>query len=58
LQRREVDHQRVLVEKVRNVAEAGFELTRQCDEVGGLEQQSHQGQVGALDFEGGGSGGL
>jgi hypothetical protein len=57
-QRREVDHQRVLVEEVGNVAKAGFEFARQGDEVGGLEQQGHQGQVGALDFKGGGSGGL
>ena len=45
LQGGQVHHQRLVVEKIGDVAEAGFQLIGQRVQVRGFQQQGHQGQV-------------
>ena len=54
VQRMQVDDHRIVVEKIGHVAKTLGEFLRQQFQVGRLEHQSDQRQVGALDFEGGG----
>jgi hypothetical protein len=43
-----------MVEKIGHIAEAAGQIRLQRGDVGGLEQQRHQGKIGALDLERGG----
>ena len=47
----EVDYQRVLIKEIGNVTKAGLELARQDVELGRLEQQGDQRQVGNFDLK-------
>ena len=45
---------RIVVEEIRYVAKPLGKFLAQALKIGGLEHERHQGQMGALDFEGGG----
>jgi hypothetical protein len=48
---RQINHHRVVFKKIRNIAKARLQLLGQQHQVGRLEQQRHQGQVGTFDLE-------
>src|SRR5262249_61057534 len=51
LEARQIDHQGVVIEEIRDVAIARLELARQCIQVRRLQDQGDERQRGALDLE-------